>query len=93
VSAAGNRARARIRRNRRDFELLALSGAFGPIAEDDVDVDGELGALCGVDVDKLRATSAAAIAGDERDDEEVCNPPAGASWVDNRTTSIKRVRM
>jgi hypothetical protein len=32
-----------------------------------------------------------AIAGDdERDDGEVCNPSAGASWLDNRTTPLRR---
>jgi hypothetical protein len=36
-------------------------------------------------VDELRVASAAAIAG------EVCDPPTGASWVDNRTTPLRRV--
>ncbi len=94
MSAAGDRARARIRRNRRELELLALSGAFGPIVEEPHDAE-RTAALCGVCVDALRTASAAAIAGDDEhdDDGEICNPPAGASWVDNRTTPFKTVRM
>ena len=92
MSAAGDRARARIRRNRRELEFLALSGAFGPIAagEPEETIE-EFAAKVGCTVADLIATADAAAGASEDDDGEICNPPAGASWVVNRTTPLSAV--
>jgi hypothetical protein len=80
VSAAGDRARTRIRRNRREFELLALSGAFGPIGADEPEETiEEFAAKVGCSVADLLASDAAGGSRRRMRRWRVCNPPAGAS--------------
>jgi hypothetical protein len=74
------------------LELLALSGAFGPVTVERDETIEEFAAKVGCSVADLLASHAVA-ADDERDidDGEVCNPPAGASWVDDRSSQLRRV--
>ncbi len=96
MSAAGDRARAHIRRNRREFELVALSGAFGPVKVAHEETIEEFAEMIGCTVEDVIAGEMAAREArnaddDEDGDETVWNPPAGASWVDDRTTPLRRV--
>jgi hypothetical protein len=72
--------------------FVRASGAFGQTAVEREETIEEFAAKVGCSVADILASHAG---DDERDvdDDAVCNPPAGASWVNDRTTPLRRLTL
>jgi hypothetical protein len=72
--------------------LLVLSGAFGPVAVEREETIEDFAAKVGCSVADLIAVDAADREDvKDVDDMQICNPSADASWVDDKTTPLRRV--
>jgi hypothetical protein len=67
-----------------------LSGAFGAIREPEETIE-ELAAKIGCSVADLIVAVTAGAPSEDDDDMQICNPPAGASWVVDRTTPRRTI--